>query len=87
VRGLQQHRVRQFKLSKDPDFVDKLRDVVGPSFDPPAQALVSSVDDKSRIQALDRTQPGLPLTKGHAGTKTHDYKRYDTTALSARRPC
>ena len=72
AHGLQPHRVRQFKLSKDPEFVDKLRDVVGLYVDPPAHAVVLSVDEKSQIQALDRTQPGLPLKKGRAGTMTHD---------------
>jgi hypothetical protein len=87
AHGLQPHRVRQFKLSNDPDFVDKLRDVVGLYVDPPAHAIVLSVDEKSQIQALDRTQPGLPLTKGRAGTMTHDYKRNGTTTLfSARSP-
>jgi transposase len=79
----QPHRVRQFKLSNDPDFVDKLRDVVGLYVDPPAHAIVLSVDEKSQIQALDRTQPGLPLKKGRAGTMTHDYKRNGTTTLFA----
>ena len=81
AHGLQPHRVRQFKLSGDPDFVGKLRDVVG--LDPPAHAVVLSVDEKSQIQALDRTQPGLPLKKGRAGTMTHDYKRNGTTTLFA----
>ncbi|MCW5738453.1 MAG: IS630 family transposase [Enhydrobacter sp.] len=81
--GLQPHRVRQFKLSNDPDFVAKLRDVVGLYVDPPAHAVVLSVDEKSQIQALDRTQPGLPLKKGRAGTMTHDYKRHGTTTLFA----
>ena len=81
--GLQPHRVRQFKLSTDPQFVDKLRDVVGLYVDPPAHAIVLSVDEKSQIQALDRTQPGLPLKKGRAGTMTHDYKRNGTTTLFA----
>jgi hypothetical protein len=69
AHGLQPHRVRQFKLSNDPQFVDKLRDVVGLYIDPPAHAIVLSVDEKSQIQALDRTQPGLPLKKGRAGTR------------------
>ena len=69
--GLQPHRVRTFKLSKDPAFASKLRDVVGLYVDPPAHSLVLSVDEKSQIQALDRTQPGLPLKKGRAGTMTH----------------
>jgi len=83
AHGLQPHRVRQFKLSKDPEFVDKLRDIVGLYVDPPAHAIVLSVDEKSQIQALDRTQPGLPLKKGRAGTMTHDYKRNGTTTLFA----
>ena len=83
AHGLQPHRVRQFKLSNDPDFVPKLRDVVGLYVDPPAHAIVLSVDEKSQIQALDRTQPGLPLKKGRAGTMTHDYKRHGTTTLFA----
>ena len=81
--GLQPHRVRQFKLSNDPKFIDKLRDVVGLYADPPAHAIVLSVDEKSQIQALDRTQPGLPLKKGRSGTMTHDYKRHGTTTLFA----
>ena len=72
AHGLEPHRVRQFKLSNDPNFVAKLRDVVGLYVDPPAHAIVLSVDEKSQIQALDRTQPGLPLKKGRAGTMTHD---------------
>jgi hypothetical protein len=64
------------KLSNGPKFVDKLRDVVGLYVDPPAHAIVLSVDEKSPIQALDRTQPGLPMKKGRAGTMTHDYKRH-----------
>ncbi len=83
AHGLQPHRVRQFKLSNDPLFVEKLRDVVGLYVDPPAHAIVLSVDEKSQIQALDRTQPGLPLKKGRAGTMTHDYKRNGTTTLFA----
>lgn len=83
AHGLQPHRVRQFKLSNDPKFADKLRDVVGLYVDPPAHAIVLSVDEKSQIQALDRTQPGLPLKKGRAGTMTHDYKRHGTTTLFA----
>jgi hypothetical protein len=73
--GLQPHRVRRFKLSKDPKFVEKLQDIVGLYIAPPAHALVLSVDEKSQIQALDRTQPGLPMKKGRCGTMTHDYKR------------
>ncbi|HEX5763057.1 MAG TPA: IS630 family transposase [Solirubrobacterales bacterium] len=83
AHGLAPHRVRQFKLSNDPQFVDKLRDVVGLYVDPPVHAIVLSVDEKSQIQALDRTQPGLPLKKGRAGTMTHDYKRHGTTTLFA----
>jgi hypothetical protein len=64
AHGLQPHRVRQFKLSKDPKFIDKLRDVVGLYVDPPAHAIVLSVDEKSQIQAIDRTQPGLPMKRG-----------------------
>jgi transposase len=81
--GLEPHRVRRFKLSTDPRFVDKLRDVVGLYVNPPAHAIVLSVDEKSQIQALDRTQPGLPMKKGRAGTMTHDYKRNGTTTLFA----
>src|ERR1700716_3593339 len=81
--GLQPHRVKQFKLSTDPQFVDKLRDIVGLYVDPPAHAVVLSVDEKSQIQALDRTQPGLPMKPGRAGTMTHDYKRHGTTTLFA----
>jgi transposase len=81
--GLQPHRVRQFKLSNDPHFVAKVRDVVGLYVDPPAHAVVLSVDEKSQIQALDRTQPGLPMKKGRCGTMTHDYKRNGTTTLFA----
>lgn len=83
AHGLQPHRVQQFKLSNDPKFIDKLRDVVGLYVDPPAHAIVLSVDEKSQIQALDRTQPGLPMKKGRAGTMTHDYKRHGTTTLFA----
>jgi transposase len=83
AHGLQPHRWRQFKLSNDPQFVDKLKDVVGLYVDPPAHATVLSVDEKSQIQALDRTQPGLPMKKGRFGTMTHDYKRNGTTALFA----
>jgi transposase len=83
AHGLAPHRVRQFKLSNDPAFAAKLRDVVGLYVDPPAHAVVLSVDEKSQIQALDRTQPGLPMKKGRAGTMTHDYKRNGTTTLFA----
>ena len=81
--GLQPHRYRKFKLSSDPNFVSKLRDAVGLYVDPPAHAIVLSVDEKSQIQALDRTQPGLPMKKGRLGTMTHDYKRNGTTTLFA----
>jgi transposase len=81
--GLQPHRVRQFKLSTDPQFAAKLHDIVGLYVNPPAHAIVLSVDEKSQIQALDRTQPGLPLKRGRAGTMTHDYKRNGTTTLFA----
>ena len=81
--GLQPHRIRQFKLSNDKHFAEKLRDVVGLYVDPPAHAVVLSFDEKSQIQALDRTQPGLPLKKGRCGTMTHDYKRNGTTTLFA----
>jgi len=77
------HRIRTFKLSNDPKFADKLRDIVGLYVDPPAHAVVLSVDEKSQIQALDRTQPGLPMKPGRAGTMTHDYKRHGTTTLFA----
>ena len=81
--GLRPHRVRQFKLSSDPNFAAKLHDIVGLYLDPPAHAVVLSVDEKSQIQALDRTQPGLPMKKGRCGTLTHDYKRHGTTTLFA----
>jgi transposase len=83
AHGLQPHRVRNFKLSKDPRFVGKLVDVVGLYLNPPEHALVLCADEKSQIQALDRTQPGLPIKKGRCGTMTHDYKRYGTTTLFA----
>ena len=81
--GLQPHRIRSFKLSNDKMFAEKLHDVVGLYVDPPAHAVVLSFDEKSQIQALDRTQPGLPLKKGRCGTMTHDYKRHGTTTLFA----
>jgi transposase len=81
--GLQPHRTRLFKLSNDPQFAAKLRDIVGLYIDPPAHAVVLSIDEKSQIQALDRTQPGLPLKKGRCGTMTHDYIRNGTTTLFA----
>jgi len=83
AHGLAPHRFRQFKLSNDIAFVDKLRDIVGLYVNPPAHAVVFSMDEKSQIQALDRTQPGLPMKKGRSGTMTHDYKRHGTTTLFA----
>ena len=83
AHGLQPHRVRTFKLSADPRFVEKLTDVVGLYVDPPDKALVFCVDEKSQIQALQRSQPGLPMKPGRAGTMTHDYKRHGTTTLFA----
>jgi len=77
------HRTRGFKLSRDPHFLQKLTDVVGLYLNPPEKALVLCLDEKSQIQALDRTQPGLPLKKGRCGTMTHDYKRNGTTTLFA----
>jgi transposase len=81
--GLAPHRLRRFKLSTDPAFAAKVEDVVGLYVDPPKHAIVLSLDEKSQIQALDRTQPGLPLKPGKAGTWTHDYKRHGTTTLFA----
>jgi len=83
AHGLAPHRWRRFKLSRDPAFADKLHAVVGLYVNPPAHAVVLSVDEKSQIQALDRTQPGLPLKKGRGATMTHDYKRHGTTTLFA----
>jgi len=83
ARGLKPHRIKTFKLSNDPQFEDKLIDVVGLYLNPPAKAVVLCMDEKSQIQALDRTQPSLPMTKGRAGTLTHDYKRNGTTTLFA----
>src|SRR5216110_1939001 len=77
------HRTKGFKLSRDPNFLQKLTDVVGLYLNPPQKALVVCVDEKSQIQALDRTQPGLPIKKGRCGTMTHDYKRNGTTTLFA----
>lgn len=81
--GLKPHRVRTFKLSNDPRFAEKLEEVIGLYLNPPEHALVLCVDEKSQIQALDRTQPGLPIKKGRLGTMTHDYKRNGTTTLFA----
>jgi len=83
AHGLKPHLTKTFKLSNDKQFVEKVVDVVGLYLDPPERALVLSVDEKSQIQALDRTQPGLPMKKGRAGTMTHDYKRHGTTTLFA----
>lgn len=81
--NLKPHRVKTFKLSRDPQFLEKLTDVVGLYLNPPEKAVVLCVDEKSQIQALDRTQPGLPMKKGRCGTMTHDYKRHGTTTLFA----
>lgn len=83
AHGLQPHRTETFKLSRDQRLVEKLTDVVGVYLNPPDKAVVLCVDEKSQIQALDRTQPGLPLKKGRCGTMTHDYKRNGTTTLFA----
>lgn len=83
ANGFKPHLIKTFKLSNDPDFIEKLEDVVGLYLNPPAHALVFCIDEKSQIQALDRTQPGLPMKKGRAGTMTHDYKRHGTTTLFA----
>ena len=83
AHGLAPHRTKAFKLSRDPRFSEKLTDVVGLYRDPPDKAIVLCVDEKSQIQALDRTQPSLPMKKGRAGTYTHDYKRNGTTTLFA----
>src|ERR1700680_4167772 len=81
--NLKPHRLDTFKLSRDPKFIDKLVDIVGLYLNPPDKALVLCVDEKSQIQALDRTQPGLPMKPGRCGTMTHDYKRHGTTSLFA----
>jgi transposase len=83
ANGLKPHLVKTFKVSNDPHFEEKLRDVVGLYLNPPENALVLSADEKTSIQALDRTQPGLPLIRGRCGTMTHDYKRNGTTTLFA----
>jgi transposase len=83
AHGLKPHRVRTFKVSNDPKFSEKLTDVVGLYLNPPEKAIVLCVDEKSQIQALDRTQPSLPMKKGRAGTMTHDYKRNGTIDLFA----
>ena len=83
ANGLKPHLVKTFKVSRDPQFVEKLEDIVGLYMSPPEHALVLCCDEKSQVQALDRTQPGLPLKKGRAATMTHDYKRHGTTTLFA----
>ena len=83
AHGLKPHRIKTFKLSRDKRFIEKLTDVVGVYLNPPDKALVLCVDEKSQVQALDRTQPGLPMKKGRCGTITHDYKRNGTTCLFA----
>ncbi len=83
AHGLKPHRVESFKISRDPEFAAKLEDIVGLYLNPPEHALVLSADEKSQIQALDRTQPGLPMKKGRGQTMTHDYKRNGTTTLFA----
>jgi transposase len=83
AHGLKPHRVTSFKVSNDPQFAEKLEDVVGLYLNPPEHAIVLSLDEKSQIQALDRTQPGLPMKKGRGATMTHDYKRNGTTTLFA----
>jgi transposase len=83
AHGLKPHRVETFKVSRDPEFVEKLEHVVGLYLSPPEHALVLCCDEKSQVQALDRTQPGLPMKKGRAATMTHDYKRNGTTMLFA----
>jgi len=83
ARGLRPHKVDTFKLSRDPQFEAKLIDVVGLYLNPPDKAIVLCMDEKSQIQALDRTQPSLPMKRGRAGTMTHDYKRNGTTTLFA----
>ncbi len=83
AHGLKPHRIDTFKVSRDPQFIEKLEDIVGLYLSPPDHALVLSCDEKSQVQALDRTQPGLPMKKGRAATMTHDYKRHGTTTLFA----
>ena len=83
ANGLKPHLVRGFKISRDPKFIEKLEDVVGLYLTPPEHAIVLCCDEKSQVQALDRTQPGLPLKRGRASTMTHDYKRHGTTTLFA----
>jgi transposase len=83
AHGLKPHQVRTFKLSRDPEFTEKLEDIVGLYLNPPEHAMVLCADEKSQIQALDRTQPGLPMKNGRCGTMTHDYKRNGTATLFA----
>jgi transposase len=83
AHGLKPHLTKTFKLSNDPQFIEKVQDIVGLYVDPPDKALVLCIDEKSQIQALDRTQPGLPMKKGRAGAMTRDYKRHGTTTLFA----
>ena len=83
ANGLKPHLEKTFKVSRDPNFVEKLEDIVGLYLSPPEHSLVLCCDEKSQVQALDRTQPGLPLKKGRAATMTHDYKRHGTTTLFA----
>jgi transposase len=83
AHGLKPHLTRTFKLSRDPEFTEKLEDIVGLYLNPPEHAIVLCADEKSQIQALDRTQPGLPMKKGRCGTMTHDYKRNGTATLFA----
>jgi hypothetical protein len=82
MRCRQPHRIQTFKRSRDPKFAEKLADVVGLYVDPPTQAVVLSIDEKTHFQVLDRTQPGLPLKPGRCGTKTHDYKRHGRPTLA-----
>lgn len=83
AHSLQPHKTRPFKLSNDPRFAERVIDIVGLYVSPPEHAVVLSIDEKSQIQALDRTQPGLPMKKGRCGTMTHDHKRNGTTTLFA----
>jgi transposase len=87
AKGIKPHLVRTFKLSTDKHFLGKFLDVVGLYLDPPSGALLLSLDEKSQVQALDRTQPGLPIKRGRCGTMTHDYKRHGTTTLFAALDC
>ena len=82
ANGIKPHLIKTFKVSRDPKFVEKLEDIIGLYMSPPEHAIVLCCDEKSQVQALDRTQPGLPLKKGRAETMTHDYKRHGTTSCS-----